>query len=682
VFDSWRDSWRRGLGLGASGAEPDLSSLRALLEESAQVLRELETEETRLAVREAELAKAGDGSLPELATVRGELAAHRERLLAMRTAREHALALARDLEARPAGADRAGLDLAGTASAAWKLAGEAARTAREVMLFCGAETHHGAALSAGQNEKAIALCDARLRVNPSDARARLHRGVALSRLGHVREALVEYDHALRLRPGYDLALVDRADAKLTLGDALGAKADADEALRLSPRLVLGFVNRGRARRALLDEEGALEDFGQALRLDARHVLARVERASIALERGLLDLALADAELALGLERKDPERFALRAEVRWARGELDLALADASEAIRLEPSRASRYLLRARIHRARDDARAAGADREEACRAERDEALALLHRAEAKREALEWDAALSLANDALRLRPDLWSAFHARSLAHEGRRETREALDDLERVLARFPGTAWVLALRARLLLWHDPARALADAGEALGKGFLPALALRAEALLALSDLAGARVALDALVRARPRDDAAWAQRGRLRLLAGDLEGGRADLGEAARLAPASAGPRLWLAAFGGDPTLLEPLASSERWDAHLARLLLGRHGEETIVEEARQAPSEHERLDRASDAHGFLGLLAERAGDEARALVHYEACVAAGTAGRPVCAWAVARLVAHRARSPLPDAERLEKLCELGVLTREETDEARRKLGA
>lgn len=85
------------------------------------------------------------------------------------------------------------------------------------------------------------------------------------------------------------------------------------------------------------------------------------------------------------------------------------------------------------------------------------------------------------------------------------------------------------------LLQGDPQRALAEVAKSAPQDRLQALRVRARALTAINDLAGARDALAEATRLAPGDASVWADLGRFRLTAGDLVGAIDATGRALQL---------------------------------------------------------------------------------------------------------------------------------------------------
>lgn len=122
-------------------------------------------------------------------------------------------------------------------------------------------------LEEGEEDRALALIDRRVELEPENADAHYWRGRILSRMGRGDGAVEALRNAARIRPGY-------AEASRYLGfvlNSMGRHADAtealDEAIRLDPTDGWAHYNRGRAHFELGNRERALEDARRACELD-------------------------------------------------------------------------------------------------------------------------------------------------------------------------------------------------------------------------------------------------------------------------------------------------------------------------------------------------------------------------------------------------------------------------------
>jgi tetratricopeptide (TPR) repeat protein len=125
----------------------------------------------------------------------------------------------------------------------------------------------------------------------------------------------------------------------------------------------------------------------------------------------------------------------------------------------------------------------------------------------------------------------------------------EATAELDRLTEESRGAWWALAQRGRVHgMCGRPGDALADFSRALSRRPSGALlSWRGEVLRGVGRYAEARADLDAAVRRDPNYAFGWEIRGRLRLLAGDAAGARADCARAGALDPSLRMAALWRA---------------------------------------------------------------------------------------------------------------------------------------
>ncbi len=90
-------------------------------------------------------------------------------------------------------------------------------------------------------------------------------------------------------------------------------------------------------------------------------------------------------------------------------------------------------------------------------------------------------------------------------------------------------------------------------------------------------------------------------------------------------------PTLWLAALGRPSPRLAALAQKKGWQAIQARYLLKQITAEDLLSVPPAAKTAKAREETLCEAHGMIGLQAERRGDLKRARAHYRRCLEAET---------------------------------------------------
>jgi tetratricopeptide (TPR) repeat protein len=110
----------------------------------------------------------------------------------------------------------------------------------------------------------------RIRANPNDAGAYLHRAMIRS---HSQEdftgALADFSRSLELNPNQPEAYNYRGTSYFWLKKYQQALNDYNQALRLDPKLTIAYYNRGYVRIELGDRAGAIEDFRQGAALSKK-----------------------------------------------------------------------------------------------------------------------------------------------------------------------------------------------------------------------------------------------------------------------------------------------------------------------------------------------------------------------------------------------------------------------------
>ncbi len=96
---------------------------------------------------------------------------------------------------------------------------------------CWQRATHGVEL-----DKALAACDAAVKLEPKNAAIADSHGFVELRLGHYDAAIADYTRALALSPEMSNSLYGRGIAKLRKGQARDGQADLDAARKLSPKI--------------------------------------------------------------------------------------------------------------------------------------------------------------------------------------------------------------------------------------------------------------------------------------------------------------------------------------------------------------------------------------------------------------------------------------------------------------
>jgi serine/threonine protein kinase len=166
---------------------------------------------------------------------------------------------------------------------------------------------------------------------------------------------------------------------------------------------------------------------------------------------------------------------------------------------------------------------------------------------------------------------------------------------------------------------------------------------RGTARLALGDLAGASADFSQSIRMGPDLAPPHFYRGTIALLQGDEAAAQADLRRALELGPTPYF-RLWVALVAGDTTLLTQVADAPDWPGALARYCLGRVTPDALLKRAELARNDEERAGQRCEAHCYMGLQRDLAGDRESARAHYEDCLETGMDGFLEYGWCERRL--------------------------------------
>lgn len=208
----------------------------------------------------------------------------------------------------------------------------------------GQEPGHGPALKlmaelhlqAKRYQDALDLLDRLLELHRQDATAFNNRGIALSALGRMDEALQSYAQALRIDPGYAEAHYNRGNAQMRLARAEEALSSFEQAVRLRPGFAQACHNRGVALEQLGRREEALAAYLQAVAAQPDYGQAHLCAGRIHAEAKRFELALACFTEALRSEPQHAEAHNLRGLALQSLQRFEDALASHTRATQIQP----------------------------------------------------------------------------------------------------------------------------------------------------------------------------------------------------------------------------------------------------------------------------------------------------------------------------------------------------------
>lgn len=355
------------------------------------------------------------------------------------------------------------------------------------------------AARSGQPSAAVELIQRAIAGDGRDPAYHLHLGAALQALGRQEEAAAAYRDAVRIKP-------DFARARYNLGNALQALGRLDEAvsayrrcLELQPAFAQAQVNLGSALEALGRPEDAGDAYRAALKIDPAVAQAHLNLGGVLEDQGRLDQAVAAYRRAVELQPGFAEAHYNLGGALRALGHLGDSVAAYGRAIALRPNLAQAhsnlgYVLQ---ELGRVDEAIESCQRATGCDPNFPGGHSNL--GDALREAGQLDAAAAAYEQAVQLQPDFAEAWTNLGAVYRGLGRFDEAVAAHRRAIARRPG--FVEAYVNLCIAWldqRDPAAALRTCEDYLARapGNARVLALKAVALDELGDRAAARALVD------------------------------------------------------------------------------------------------------------------------------------------------------------------------------------------
>jgi uncharacterized protein (TIGR02466 family) len=317
----------------------------------------------------------------------------------------------------------------------------------------------------GRLDEAVSAYRRCLELQPAFAQAQVNLGSALEALGRQEDAADAYQAAIKIDPAM-------AGAHLSLGGVLEDQGRLDEAVtayrtavELQPSFAEAHYNLGGALRALGHLEDSVAAYGRAIALRPNLAQAHSNLGYVLQELGRIDEAIESCRRATGCDPNFPGAHSNLGDALREAGQLDAAVAAYEQAVQLQPDFTEAWTNLGAVYR--------GLGR--------------------------FDEAVPAHRRAIALRPDFVEAYVNLCIAWLDQRDPAAALRTCEDYLARTPGNARVLALKAVALDElgdRAAARALVD----FDRFIQP---VRVEAPAGFDNLTAFNAALAAHIRAHP-----------------------------------------------------------------------------------------------------------------------------------------------------------------------------------
>jgi tetratricopeptide (TPR) repeat protein len=219
-----------------------------------------------------------------------------------------------------------------------------------------------------EDDKAIADCNAAIRLDPKNARAFYNRGHSWFEKGEDDKAISDYNEAIRLDPHHKmLYYVRRGLAWSNKREYDRAMSDQNEAIRLDPTFAMAYVGRANVWRSRGDYDKAINDCDEATRLDPQFAPAYTGRAAVWSAKRDYTKMISECTEAIRLDPKFAVAYAGRGYAWQAKRDYDKAISDYTEAIRLDPKSATTYYNRGILREAKAEYGQALSDYDDAVR---------------------------------------------------------------------------------------------------------------------------------------------------------------------------------------------------------------------------------------------------------------------------------------------------------------------------
>jgi len=286
----------------------------------------------------------------------------------------------------------------------------------------------------GRFDEALADYDRALKLDPDSSSTYLNRGIAYFDQSIYDKAVADFTKAIQVEKTW-VGLFERGRAYCYNGRYPEAIADLTAALDLRPDnphvLQEIYLVRAKAYQAEKRHDRAIADLTDVIGMVLIDSEPYMLRGSSHAETGRLDQAIADFTQAIRIQAT-PDAYRCRATAYGKKGQFAQALADYTEFIELRPEEPAGYRLRAQTYRALGDDRKAALDDTHA------QAAVCLGQALERLHNSDWDPAISLSTEVIRLDPNQPKGYMRRGIAYLGRNEPDRALADFNYALENLP----------------------------------------------------------------------------------------------------------------------------------------------------------------------------------------------------------------------------------------------------
>ena len=204
---------------------------------------------------------------------------------------------------------------------------------------------------------ALKMFDEQIVANPRDARGYRNRARFFSERGEHDKAIADCNAIVRLNPSDANAYTDRGEMYFVADRFDRAAADFSRAIRLKPKSVALFYNRAACYRSKKQFDRAIADYSQAIRLDPTDAQVFLRRGTAWGSKRNYGQAIRDLTQSIRLDPKSSDAWRYRAAAWMESGQFERALADLNEAARVDPTVATKVAAKIADYRTRQ-ARAA------------------------------------------------------------------------------------------------------------------------------------------------------------------------------------------------------------------------------------------------------------------------------------------------------------------------------------
>ncbi len=308
-------------------------------------------------------------------------------------------------------------------------------------------------LAQDKPDAALIAFNESIRIEPDFCKPYANRGAIYDQRGQYDLALADYNKAIELEPTFIIAIRNRGLLYYETQRDEEAISDFSSFLEVDKSDAIVFESRGKCHHRIGDVEKAVKDFSEAILIDSKNAILYCRRGDSLYDLKRYEEAIDDYTAGIEIDPGNASVFAMRGSAHQHLRNFDDSLDDLDHAIKLDPSNAWAFFCRGTTYHSIGDYDNAISDYDESIRLDPKDPRVYVNRGHAFHELEEYDKALCDYNQAISIEPDHAEAYYRRAMLRLEKEEWQKAVDDLNIAIKNDP--THKAAYRKRAEAWDE-----------------------------------------------------------------------------------------------------------------------------------------------------------------------------------------------------------------------------------